>query len=250
VASNSSEHEEPARTAAQFATTRWSVVLVAGEGDSTQSQLALEELCRSYWYPLYAYVRRRGSTQHDAEDLVQGFFAQILRHQSLSRVSPEKGRFRSFLIASFDYYLADDFARKTAAKRGGGQTTISFDAVDAEKRFALEPAERLTPLDLFERRWALTLLEQVLRQLELVHQETGKQEFFSATKHLLHGDRSSHTYAEIASRIGMTEGALKVSVSRMRRRFRELLVEAVRDTVGTPGDLQPELRHLLRAVRR
>jgi RNA polymerase sigma-70 factor (ECF subfamily) len=152
------------------------------------------------------------------------------------------------LIASLDYYLADEYARKTAVKRGGGQTTISIDSLEAEKKYALEPIERLTPRDLFERRWALTLLEQVLGQLQLECQRAGKQELFSATKHLLRGERGSDTYSSIASELGMTEGALKMSVSRMRLQFRERLLETISHTVGTPGDLEPELRHLLSSV--
>ncbi len=248
MAAEKADLNKPARTAAQFATTRWSTVLAASAEPSAESAQALEELCQSYWYPLYAYVRRRGSSPHDAEDVVQGFFAQILRYQSLSRVSPDKGRFRSFLIASLDYYLADEHARKNAAKRGGGQSTISIDSLEAEKKYALEPIERFTPRDLFERRWALTLLERVLAQLELDYQASGQRELFSATKHLLRGERGSDTYSTIASALGMTEAAVKMGVSRMRRRFRDLLVEAVSHTVGTPGDLQPELRHLLASV--
>jgi RNA polymerase sigma-70 factor (ECF subfamily) len=232
-----------------FATTLWSVVEEAKEGTESKAGEALAQLCQVYWYPLYAYVRRRGYNRPDAEDLVQGFFAQLLVHRAIQRVTSARGRFRSFLLASLNHFLSDQRDRARAKKRGGGRETISFDATDAEGRYWLEPVDERTPEQLFERRWALTVLEQVLARLEQEYTASNQRELFDELRPFLLGDRSHGTYAEAASRRGVSEGTIKMAVSRLRRRYQELFREAIAQTVAQPGEVADEMRHLVAVLR-
>ncbi len=227
-----------------FVTTHWSVVLTAGGSDSTRAQDALARLCQTYWYPLYAYVRRRGSSPHDAEDLTQEFFARLLRANYLGNAQREKGRFRWFLLSALKHFLANEWDRARAKKRGGGKAAISLNAEAAESRYTLEPADTLTAERIYERRWALTLLDQVLRTLEREHELTGKRELFDELRFCLTGERSKLPYAELAARLGMSEAAVKVAVHRLRRRYRELLRAEIANTVSSPEEVEDEIRHL------
>jgi len=227
-----------------FATTHWSVVLAARETDAPQAAAALEKLCRTYWYPLYAYLRRRGYGEHDAQDLTQGFFAHLFERDWLHGVARDKGRFRSFLLASLNYFLADQRDRANAQKRGGGQPTISFDAREAEERYRLEPVDERSPDKLFERRWAMTLLDQVLARLGQEFADAGKRELFNRLQPFLVEGTGEKTYAETAREGGMTEEALKKAVQRMRRRYHQLFREEIAQTVASPEEVEEELRHL------
>lgn len=227
-----------------FATTHWSVVLAASEVNTIQASKALEKLCRAYWYPLYAYVRRRGFSEHDAQDMTQGFFAQLLTRESIQGATKEKGRFRSFLLASLNFFIADERDRATAQKRGGGREVVSFDAQEAEQRFRLEPMDERTPQTIFEHRWAMTLLDQVLARLGQEFIESGKRDLFERLQPLLVEGTGAQTYAEIGREAGMTEEAVKKAVQRMRRRYHQLFREEIAHTVATPGEVEEELRHL------
>lgn len=229
-----------------FVTTHWSVVLTAGRKDTPRARAALETLCQTYWFPLYAYVRRRGHSPEDAQDLTQEFLARLLQRNRVARVSPQKGRFRSFLLASMNHFLSDEWDKARAKKRGGGRV-ISLDLQDAETWFGGHPVENLTPEKIFERRWALTLLEEVYTRLEEEHRRQAKSELFTALRPALAGTGSA-PYAELAARLGMTEAAVKVAVHRLRHRYRELLRETIADTVATPEDVEDELRYLLRTL--
>src|SRR5436190_3040522 len=216
-----------------FTATHWSVVLSA-QGSSTPAAEALEKLCRTYWHPLYVYVRRQGHSPHDAQDLTQEFFARLIEKNYLGDVDREKGRFRSFLLASLKHFLANEWDKAKAVKRGGDQSFVSLNSESAETRYSLEPADTLSADKIFERRWALTLLEQVLARLREEYSDTGKTALFDRLKDCLTGDRSSLPYAELGSKAGMSEGAVKVAVHRLRRRYRDLLREEIANTVGGP----------------
>lgn len=234
-----------ARLSPLFATTHWSVVVTAGQPDSPEAAAALEKLCRTYWYPLYAYVRRRGYSEHDGQDVTQGFFAHLFEHRSLNRVDREKGRFRSFLLASLNYFLADQWDRANAQKRGGGgRQAFSVDTQEAEERYRLEPADERSPDKLFERRWAMTLLDQVLARLAQEFSDAGKSELFNRLRPFLVEGTGEKTYAETAREGGTTEEALKKAVQRMRRRYHQLFREEIAQTVASPDEVEEELRHL------
>jgi len=227
-----------------FATTHWSVVLAAKQGDSSESAAALEKLCRTYWYPLYAYLRRRGCDEHDAQDLTQGFFAQLLERRSIQGVEREKGKFRSFLLASLNYFLADQRDRASAQKRGGGRQVLSLDTQEAEQRYCLEPADERSPEKIFERQWAMTLLDQVLARLTQEFSDAGKLELFQRLQPFLVEGTGEETYAGVAQAVGMTEEAVKKAVQRMRRRYHQLFREEIAQTVASPAEVDEELRHL------
>ena len=227
-----------------FATTHWSVVLATREISSPEGAAALERLCRTYWYPLYAYVRRLGFSEHDAQDLTQGFFAQLLERRSIQTVEREKGKFRSFLLASLNYYVADERDRANAQKRGGGREALSLDVQEAEQRYRLEPADERSPEKIFELRWAMTLLDQVLTRLAAEFSAAGKPELFNRLKPYLVEGSGEKTYAETAREGGMTEEALKKAVQRMRRRYHQLFREEIAQTVASPAEVDEELRHL------
>jgi RNA polymerase sigma factor (sigma-70 family) len=231
--------------AAGFAATRWTMVLAAARGStSSLAADALAELCRVYWYPLYAFLRRRGHDPHDAEDLTQGFFAHLLARQFLEKIDREKGKFRSFLLASLKNYLADQRDHDQAQKRGGGEVPVALDSLAAESRYRLEPADDLTPEKLFEKQWALSLLEQVLSRLQGEMAADGKGSLFEALEGVLTGDRPD-AYAAIAKKLKMTEGAVKTAAHRLRRRYRELLREEISHTVAGPEEVEDEIRYLL-----
>ncbi len=236
--------------AGRFAATRWTVVLTAGQAASPQAGRALEELCRAYWYPLYAYVRRRGYEAHEAEDLTQEFFARLLAKNYLADVDRTKGKFRSFLLASLKHFLANEWDRAHAAKRGGDQPLLSLDTQTAETRYRSEPADELSPEKLLERQWALALLDQVLDRLQAEFVTDGKAEQFDHLKPFLTEGKGTTSYAAVATKLGTTDGAVKVAVHRLRRRYRELLREEISHTVATPAEIEEEIRHLFAAFGR
>lgn len=232
--------------AAGFAATRWTLVLAAADaGVSPRAAEAMEELCRLYWYPLYAYIRRRGHEAHEAEDLTQEFFLRLLSKDFLAGVDRRKGKFRAFLLASLKHFLANQRDYDHAQKRGGGQTVISLDGLDAASRYGLEPAHNLTPEKLFERQWAITVLDQVLTRLQQEFAAANRQVLFEQLKPFLAAGRHSGGYAEVATELGMTEGAVKTAVHRLRRRWRRLLREEIAQTVANPDDIDEEIRYLL-----
>lgn len=233
-----------------FATTRWSVVLRAGQtaaGD--ESEQALDALCRSCWYPLYAYIRRLGHPPHDAQDLTQSFFAYLLEKRLLAKADPESGRFRSFLLGSLKNFMANEWRRQSAQKRSAGQT-ISIDAHDAEERYAVEPATVENPQTFYEQAWAIALLDQGVELLEAEYAEAGKQAIFDLLAPGLQGETLTATYAELGVQLGMSEGSVKVAMHRLRERYRELLRAVVANTVAEPLDVDGELRYLLRVLSR
>jgi RNA polymerase sigma-70 factor (ECF subfamily) len=234
-------------SAGVFATTRWTVVMQAGT-DSPDAQQALETLCRNYWYPLYAYVRRQGHSPHDAQDLTQAFFARLLEKNYLADVQREKGRFRSFLLASLKHFLANEWDRERALKRGGGRKLIALDEDSAESRYKLEPNVDLSADKIYERRWALTLLDQVLAKLRSEFERDGKLEHFETLKQYLSAGRTSVSYAQAADKLGMNEGAIKVAVHRLRKRYRELLRAEIAQTVATASEIDAEIRYLFAAL--
>ena len=230
-----------------FAPTRWTVVLAAGRTDTTRAHAALAELCQTYWYPLYAFIRRRGHPAHDAQDLTQGFFARLLERKSLADLTRERGKFRSFLLSSLQHFLVDEWRKAQAEKRGGGRV-VSLDAAEAEDRFAHEPADRGTPEKLFEQNWALALLDAVYGRLQREYEQNGKGALFGALKFCLTGARSDVPYAELARSLGLSEGAVKTLVHRLRQRYRELLREEVAQSVASRDEVEEELRCLFRAI--
>jgi len=230
-----------------FVTTHWSVVLTAVRSDTTRAQDALARLCQTYWHPLYAYVRRRGVSPEDAQDLTQEFFVRLLERKAMATVSPEKGRFRSFLLASLNHFLADEWDKARARKRGAGKI-VSLDTECAETWLRQQPVEEMTPERAFELRWAISLLEEVYRRLEQEHRQQGKAELFDALRTTLAGPGNSAPYAELAAQLGMNEGAVKVAVHRLRRRYRDLLRQTIAETVASQAEVEEELRYLLRVV--
>jgi len=219
-------------------------VIAAGRSDTTHAHEALEKLCRTYCYPLYAFVRRQGHSPADAQDLTQEFFARLIAKKYLGDVDRTKGKFRSFLLASLKHFLANEWDKTRALKRGGSHTFIALDAQSAENRYALEPSHDVTADKIFERRWALTLLDEVLKRLREEYVADGKTKLFDQLKVTLTGERSSIPYAEIAKPLGMTEGAVKVAVHRLRQHYREQLRAEIANTVASPGEVEEELRHL------
>jgi RNA polymerase sigma factor (sigma-70 family) len=244
-ASGTTGIERPNRSA--FVTTNWTVVVTATRSETTHAHAALARLCQTYWPSLYAYVRRRGYSPEDAEDLTQGFFAHLLAHNAVATVHPEKGRFRSFLLASLNHFLSDEWDKTRAQKRGGGKV-IAFDTQAAETWLEQVPSKNLTPEKAFELRWAIALLEQVYQRLEAEHQQEGKAELFKLLRATLAGPGDAAPYAELAGRLGLSESAVKVAVHRLRRRYRELLRETLAETVTSEAEVEEELRYLLQIV--
>lgn len=240
----------PPDGARAFATTQWSIVLRAGREQGSESRDALGRLCRTYWYPLYAHVRRRGHAPADAEDLTQAFFARLLEGRVIGRADPARGRFRSFLLTTLDHFLIDEWQRSRARKRGGGGTIASLDVEAAERRLENELADADAPDRAFDRRWAMALLEAVLRRLEAEHARDGKAGLFRALKPTLVGSGEAQPYAVLAAQLGLTEGAVKVAVHRLRRRYRELLRAEIAETVTSAEEARDELQHLFRALAR
>ena len=235
---------------AHFPTTCWSRVAQAGNQADPEARSALEGLCGDYWYPLYAFVRRRGFGPDDAADLVQGFLAELLERRDLAGADPDRGRFRSFLRAACAHYLAHQREREQALKRGGTQRVISIDVPDAEGRYLHEPAHELTPERLFERRWALDLLGHVLTRLESEASQSGRSTLFAQLRPMLEGGGRADSYRDIAAAAGMSEGAVKVAAHRLRSRYRELLREEVGRTVVDLADIDAELADLIRSLSR
>ncbi len=231
-----------------FGTTRWTVVLQAGGPTSDGSAAALEQLCRTYWYPLYSFARRSGVPAHDAEDLTQSFFAYLLEKDAIARADRERGRFRSFLLTTFKNYHANARVHHAAAKRGGGRTIVSLDELQAENRYQHEPQTNLSPEKLFEQKWAASLLEQVMQTLRTEYTTLGKGPLFDVLRGVIWGGRQEGGYEMLARQAGLTEGAFKVAVHRLRTRFKECLRQEVAQTVATPGEVDDELRHLLYAL--
>jgi RNA polymerase sigma factor (sigma-70 family) len=229
----------------RFATTRWSIVAAAGDPAAPE---ALATLCEGYWYPLYGYIRRQGYSAHEAQDLTQGFFAGLLERHALAALDPARGKFRSFLLASCKNYLSHERDRARAQKRGGGKTILSLDFTSAEALYQKEPAHSLTPDRLFARRWALTLLDQVLDRLRREFTDKGKELLFDRLRVFLLGERALLPQSRMAEELGMTAGALKVAVHRMRSRFRELVREEIARTVDDPGNVDDEIRELFAAL--
>jgi RNA polymerase sigma factor (sigma-70 family) len=234
----------------EFTTTHWSVVLAAGEYHSPEAGQALGKLCRTYWYPLYAFARRQGKSPEDAEDLTQGFFARFLENGSIGLADPARGRFRSFLLGSFKNFIAEAHRQASRLKRGGGQSPVSWDAMCAEERYLSEPKDESTAEALYEDRWALTLLETAIERLGAELTAAGRERVFVELKGQLWGESGIVSYRELSGRLEMSEGALKVTVHRLRQRFRELLREEVANTVADAGAIDDELRHLVGVVRR
>jgi RNA polymerase sigma factor (sigma-70 family) len=233
---------------AGFATTHWSVVLEA-QGESPAAQEALEKLCRTYWWPVYSFIRRQGAGPEEAQDLTQGFFAVLLERQDLGAVRREKGRLRSFFFASVKHFLAKAHRHAVAAKRGEGNPPISLDELLERKHADLEPPDTLSPDRIFERRWALTVLEQALARLEDEYLAIGKARLFEELKKLLTGEPGQRSQGEIADEFGMTENAVNQAFYRLRQRYRELLHEEIAHTVVAPDETEDELRHLIAALR-
>ena len=230
-----------------FLTTRWTEVLRAAQTSVPGGADALENLCRKYWYPLYAYVRREGFSSHDAQDLTQSFFARFLEKNYLAQVDPARGRFRSFLLASLKHFLANEWDRLRAQKRGGGAQIISLDEQSAEARYLLEPRDETNAERIFERRWALTILEEVLARLERECADAGKADQFGVLKdHMM--AQSDAPQSELARRLNTTPAAVKVAIHRLRKRYRALLREEIAQTVSNPSEVDTELRHLLAVI--
>lgn len=227
-----------------FVTTHWSLVARASEGEPAQSEAALEELCRTYWFPLYAYIRRLGRSPQDAEDLTQSFFARLLEKKYLADAEPEKGKFRTFLLTALKRFLANEWDREHAQKRGGFQTVLSIDQAAAESRWAAEPGHDAAPDVLFERQWARTLLDLVLHHLEQEYAQTGRAALFAQLRSCLARGSSARSYSQIAASLGLTEPAVKMAVQRLRARYRQILQEEIRKTVLLPEEVDAEIRHL------
>jgi RNA polymerase sigma factor (sigma-70 family) len=228
-----------------FSTTHWSVVLAAGQQKSPEAAQALEKLCRTYWQPLYVYVRRRGYNPDDAQDLTQQFFALFLEKEGFSLADPDRGKFRTFLLTAIQHFLADEWKRAHRAKRGGGARVVSLDTQAAEERCRAGLAEALPPDRAYERCWAITLLEQVLSSLRGQYLQAGKGRLFEALEDFLWGPDASMSYARVAEELDMTEGAVRVAVHRLREHYRDRLRAEVAHTVDQPGSVDEELRYLI-----
>lgn len=227
-----------------FQTTHWSVVLQAGQGRSPERSAALEKLCRTYWYPLYAFIRRQGYSEEDAQDLTQQFFASLLERNDFGRVDPSKGKFRTFLLASLSHLLSNERDRARAVKRGGGQRPLSLDELEPEQRYRLEPASELSPDRFFDIRWAMTIMERALANLRAESTASGKTALFEGVKRYLTEEPGRGDYAEAGRRLDLTGQAVAVAVHRLRHRYRELVRAEVAQTVSSPLDLEEEMRHL------
>ena len=245
-AESGTSHEGPR----MFPVTQWTVVLAAGGTPSPEAAAALERLCSAYWYPLYAFVRRSGHSPPEAQDLTQEFFARLLEHHWIARADRQRGRFRSFLLMALKRFLAKDWDKVKTLKRGGQVRLVPLELDTAESRYAHEPADTCTPEQVFEKRWALTLLESVLKRLRQDYARDGKGELFERLEPCLIGSREAQPYATLAAGLGMTEGAVKMAVSRLRERYRECLKEEIGQTVGSSAEVDEELRHLFRVLAR
>jgi RNA polymerase sigma-70 factor (ECF subfamily) len=230
-----------------FATTHWTVVIAAGRGCSRDAEVALEELCRTYWFPLYVYVRRQTSTREDAEDLTQAFFARFLEKNYLENLSSQNGKFRAFLLAALKHFLANEWDRANSQKRGGGVLPISLDWQNADARYQIEPVDDLSPDKLYDRAWAITLLQKVLARLRDENATEDKLRLFDQLKAFLMVGTSAIPYGEAAARLNLAEGAVRVAVHRLRRRYRELLRDEISQTLSDTAEIAEEMRTLFSA---
>lgn len=242
----SSLNEGSAPHAGAFPATRWSLILQARDEQKPKATEALAELCKAYWKPVYAFLRRQGNTPHDAEDLTQGFFAMLLERDSFATVEEGKGRLRSFLLVALKRFAANEHERTMALKRGGGISHVVLDANAAEEACAVDPGTNVTPELLFERQWALAMLDTVLNKLRTEYAKDGREGVFDALKDRLSADGDGGTLAQIGERLGMNEGALKVAVYRMRQRYRRILQDEITLTVDSPEQVNDEILHLFR----
>jgi RNA polymerase sigma-70 factor (ECF subfamily) len=232
---------------ALFTATHWTIVLAAGK-DDPHGFRALEELCRTYWLPLYSYVRRKGYGPHDAQDRTQGFFARLLRTNSLAGVSRDKGKFRTFLLASLNHFLSDERDRARADKRGGRQIAISLDETEAELRYHQFPSSDLPPERIFDRRWALIVMDAALQRLRLDYESSGRKFLFENLSGFLSREADGKVYDELSEKLGMSAGAVSVAVHRLRQRYRECLRLELAQTVSSPGELDEEMNYLFSAL--
>lgn len=228
-----------------FATTRWTVVLAAGDPDHPGAAAALDRLCRAYWYPVYAYARRKGRSAAEAEDLTQEFFSRLLGRGFPGGIRREGGKFRSYLLRAFDHFLVNEWRRSRAEKRGGGATTFSLDGVDAETRYKLEPSDAETPESLYDLRWAATVLDAAREQLRMEYDRQGKQKLFAALEPCLTSGDELLPYADLMAQLDLKASALKMAVHRLRKRFGEVLRAEIAQTVATPDEVEEEIRHLI-----
>jgi RNA polymerase sigma factor (sigma-70 family) len=240
--------EDPAAHAGLFATTHWSVIRRAADGESAQARAALESLCRIYWPAIYAHARRLGNGPEEARDLTQGFFCRLLEKNWLEEADCERGKFRTFLLAALKHFLGNEWRRAQAQKRGGGQILVSLEALAAEEGHAWEPADTQTPDQMFDHRWALAVLERAMARLEEECRLSGKARQFTALKSFLGGGSESETYAAAAAQLGTTEAAVKMAASRLRQRFRTLLRTVIADTVNSESEIEEELRYFAVAL--
>jgi RNA polymerase sigma-70 factor (ECF subfamily) len=233
-----------------FKPTRWSVVLAAADpAAGAGADQALAELCQTYWLPLYAYLRRRGYSTVDAEDLVQAFFARLLEKRTVAAADPARGRFRAFLLGSLKHFLINDWDRHSSQKRGGGIPIIELDGLEAEERCRVEPAGEDSPERLFDRQWALTVIDNCLRRLRAEHEAAGRSQLFEMLKGTIAAAPETAPYSQIAASLGVSEDLVKTAVLRLRKRYRQLLHEEIAQTVDGAADLEDEIRHLLDCLR-
>jgi RNA polymerase sigma-70 factor (ECF subfamily) len=231
-----------------FATTHWSVVLGAGDAPSPEAEAALTRLCQTYWLPVYAFVRKRGHSPDQAQDLTQAFFANFLEKQHVTKANRERGRFRSFLMTSVENFLRNEHDRAQAQKRGGGRQLLSLDEQDAEARYLQEPTTEMDPAKAFDQRWAATLLSTVLNRLQAEFGVTGRGDLFEALQAHLWGDAESTPYPELAERFSLSLANVKTTAHRLRQRYRELLRDEIAHTVALPGQVDEEIRYLMQVV--
>ena len=242
---------EPTRNPdGRFPTTRWNLVVAAGDADAPGAERALADLCEAYWYPLYAFIRRNGHDPDRALDLIQEYFARLLERRAIAAADPARGRFRAFLLADCRHFLAHQREREGALRRGGGRAVLSIDARDAEGRYRLEQSDDQTPERLFEHAWALALLASVLAGLRREYEDSGRGETFEALKGVLTAGTPSASQAEVARRLGITEAAVQVAVHRLRRRYRDAIRAAIAATVADESEVDDELRALFDALGR
>jgi len=245
---NSHHENSTSSRKGRFATTHWSVVQAAGQPESSRYQQALETLCEAYWLPIYFYLRRCGHRQDSAEDYTQGFFARLLENDGLRLAEPTRGKFRSFLLTALKHFLANEGDRNRTLKRGGGRRILSLDVDEAENRYAAQPAHRMTPERIFERSWALAILERAMSRLHDELVSKGKESLLENLKGYLTADRDETPYRQVASELDMSENAVKVAVHRLRRRYRELLRDEIAQTVSTEAEIDEEIRDLFAAL--
>ena len=243
-------HAEFRDGAGVFATTRWSLVLRAGSGDAPDAAAAMTQLCRDYWYPLYSFVRRRGASIEEAQDLTQGFFLKVIEEAVFAKASAEKGRLRSYLLGALQHFLTQQYRRAQTQKRGGGAAIVSIDEIEAEKRYALEPADLQTPEAQFERSWAFALVERVMARLGEDYTQAGRAQLFEKLQPYLSGKSGMPDYAVLGNEVGLSAATVAVAIHRMRRRCGELLREEIAQTVDSPEEVEAEIAYLRKVLAR